>query len=163
MKTPMLVIGLLTTECLINACHRSRQSNTALAVREAFNGFDYAGEFTADSFAPPEHDSKVAQIPDSLRPGVLYVFHRAQKVDEQELATKVLPGRLRSAGFTVLEAPSKLQDLAFVDPGGVVWKIRFRFDSQEGIIYNVLDKKRYYGRDATASTDTDDYVLKFDK
>jgi hypothetical protein len=76
---------------------------------------------------------------------------------------KVLPACLRAAGFTVLQAPSKLQDLAFVDPGGAVWKIRFRFNSQQGIVYDVLDKKRYYGRDATASKDHNDYVLKLDK
>ena len=70
---------------------------------------------------------------------------------------------IRAAGFIVLEAPSTLQDLVFVDPGGAVWKIRFRFGSQQGVVYNVLDKKQYYGPGTTAITDTDDYILKFDK
>ncbi len=48
----------------------------------------------------------------------------------------------------------------FVDPGGAVWKINFRFGSQQGALYNVLDKKRYYDPTTSADTDTDDYVLK---
>jgi hypothetical protein len=129
----------------------------------AFSNFEYVGEFEASNFAPANHEAKAVPFPEVLKPDVLYVFHNPRKTDEQELAMKILPSRMRRAGFTILESPSKLEDFTFVDPGGAAWRIRFRIGSQNGTFYNVLDKKRYYGSDATASTDADDYVLKLDK
>jgi hypothetical protein len=140
-----------------------QQTNITTAVKTAFSNFDYVGEFGASNFAPPNHDARATQFPEFLKPDVLYVFHNPKKTDEQDLAMKVLPSRMRAAGITILESPSKLEDFAFVDPGGAAWKIRFRIGSQKGTFYNVLDKKRYYGSDATASIDADDYVLKLDK
>lgn len=149
--------------CLVESCSTSKNASIGSAARKIFSDFAYVGEFSGETFAPPPHDGRSRSLPVFLKPDTLYVFHNPRKVDEQEFATGILPARLCAAGFTVLKAPATLQDLVFVDPGGAVWKIRFRFGSQHGALYNVLDKKRYHEPSTTASTDTDDYILKIDK
>ena len=116
--------------------------NRADPLREVFADFSYVGAFPiAGVRQPPEHPSTRLTLPASFTVGSIYVFHReGEPIDYPELATTVLPDRLRSAGMKIITAPRNWGDMASIDNGGLLWSIEFQDRHRRGNIQTWNDR-----------------------
>lgn len=153
------VVGLF---CLVS-CSGRKASIEVRLVRTAFNGFTYVGSFPATQYAPPPHSYKPIELPISLNPGQLYVFHYSGPLDDADFAVNGLPKRLREAGATVLEAPKNKAELPSVDPGDRAWRVVFQYDGRRGTIYNTLDVDLFERGGIEPGGNVNSFILRVDR
>jgi hypothetical protein len=152
---PILLVFLMATSCWRGDCE---QAKSAL-LKDLSSRLVFVGSYTAKSLLPPDHGEQQVPLPDHLESGRIYIFHSPSPVDDLEFASRVLPDTLRRSGFEITSAPKTLQGLVAVDPGGLVWHVKFHCEALSGEIYNGPDRALYSGPVPKGSRD--DYILVF--
>jgi len=72
------------------------------------------------------HGLELAEVPQELRIGYSYVFHRLQPSDDERLALEVLPRKVVDQGLNLTRYPAAVKDLVFSFIGGPYFSIEFR-------------------------------------
>lgn len=66
----------------------------------------------------------------------VYVFEKVTDADNEGLAVRTLPGRLRSIGSTIVRAPKSQEDFVERILGGPLFRIRFDLRGLHGVAFN---------------------------
>ena len=131
-----------------------------------FAGFTFVGTFERKELERRSFASRSMPVLPSWSPGRIYIFQLPTDCDFEQLATKVLPDRLRATGVQVLSSPRSWRDMAVLNVGNPIWQITFRFDHCTGTLWNRPDwdlNERFAAgskkRTLTPDPRTDDYVV----
>jgi len=88
------------------------------------------------------HGSRRMPLPQTARLGTVYVFHPTTKVDDADMALRVLPSRLENVGARILRRPKSNSDLILPIEGGPLFQLKFELQGCVGFIWNVHDRQR---------------------
>jgi len=131
-----IMLALLSA-LLLSGCGST--VNEADLVKEVFldHGFFFVweahlGQERSPDLLKPPHALDKQRPPDELQIDRAYVFHPAGPQDYEQLGEHSLPTWLRTAGCSVISAPSQASD-NFIYPhiGGPEFVIRFRCGTDE--------------------------------
>ena len=140
MKCVACVLTLIAVATALVGCGSASQSDANEALRQVFSDFSYVRrQPVADDFKSGFPPSGTTALPETFEPGYRYIFHRRLPSDNVQLGTKVLPERLKSQGFDVLEFPKTERELVYSYIGGPFFRIRFRSGDRVGLIFNAND------------------------
>jgi hypothetical protein len=87
------------------------------------------------------HGSGRKPIPGDLKTGVVYVFHSSGKVDEEDIALRILPQRFRRMGVRIISGPKSRNDLVFLVIGGPLFRFKFEHNGRGGYVWNTYDSR----------------------
>lgn len=113
------------------------------------------------------HEHQRTEFPSSWVPGSQYVFHLNEDRDFEEIPTRLLPGRLRSVGASIVYAPKSWREMAIPNMGNPIWQIEFTQGRYRGQIRNRFEMNRRQLSDSSKlqrnlpDARIDDYVLTF--
>jgi hypothetical protein len=149
------------------ACRESERQPHG--IDKVFSGFEFAGEFPATDVDLKSRSHEKARLPRSFVVGPQYIFHLEEDGDFDEIPAGLLPNRLRSAGATVIYAPSSWRDMGIPNTGNPIWDIEFLQGIHRDHIRNRLDWKRLERfapqspkmRHNRPDPRIDDYILSF--
>ena len=158
--------SILLTLAAVSGCRPLARRGDGLAT--VFADFIYVGAFPAWDV----HLKNAAHAP-TIFPAIWeaqtqYIFHLDTDREFDELASRILPQRLRSAGARVLVAPRSWRDMAIPDSGNPIWQIEFRTGSFRGFLRNRHEPTRYKQffdggkiRNNIPDPRIDDYIVNF--
>jgi hypothetical protein len=121
-------------------------------------------DFVVIAVEPVASAVAMARVQDSKPPklykaGFRYVFQSNRPIGLPEIATDVLPLRLRATGATLISFPRSENDMAATSFGTPAWEIKFSHGSHEGRIFNRFNRQLAEQRRSWPSGSHDDYVL----
>jgi hypothetical protein len=132
MKTTSFLAILLAAQLTLAACYRQVRpvrAEPGHGFASLFDGFVYIGS----DVDPKSHTNAGMTVPTPILPGHEYFFHHTVPFDGLVFARTVLPERLRSLGFSVTQTVDQAS-IAFMDPGGALWSVRFARDGCTGVV-----------------------------
>lgn len=124
--------ALIVTQLCVAACYREihpihAEPGEGFAL--VFNGFVYVGMDVDEN----SHTNSGLEMPSRVSPGHEYVFHHTKPFDSLEFARTKLPPRLQNLASRVTQDVDH-GSIVFVDPGGVLWSVKFARGGCTGII-----------------------------
>jgi hypothetical protein len=90
-------------------------------------------------FAAGFDPASIQHIPSRFEPGYRYVFLHKGPIDNVQMATQVLPERMKKAGFQVFSYPNRYTELKDVFAGGPLFSISFQADGLNCKFFNAVD------------------------
>lgn len=152
--SPLLLSMFLSLSCGIG---------DSVDLRKVFDGFELIVVEPLTTLVPTTAAPKGNNPPNLYKVGSRYVFRSSHPVGLPEIATDVLPLRLRTAGATLVMFPRSENDMSATSFGTPAWEIRFSQGSHEGRIFNRFNRNLAEQRRAWPSGSHDDYVLEIAK
>ncbi len=153
------VLSVLLSMFLALSCGVS----DSVDLSEVFDGFAVIVVEPVTSVVSTTPVLKGSNPPKLYKAGFRYVFRSNQPISLPEIATDVLPLRLRTAGATLVSFPHSENDMAAASLGTPAWEIRFSQGSHEGRIFNRFNRQLAEQRRSWPSGSHDDYILEIIK
>lgn len=145
MKSRTLGFPLLVTLGLagLAGCEK-RTTNTHNPI-DIMSGFVFVG--TASHVRPEGLDERLPFVgahgfdplglPNQIEPHIQYIFHKPLPVDDEKLALKVFPNRMKQAGMKMIGEPS----ITYFVEGGPLFRIEFEYRGSIGLLFNYPDPR----------------------
>jgi hypothetical protein len=132
MKNRASLAIVLATQLSLVTCYRHIRpvrAEPGQGFASLFDGFVYVGT----NVDLKSHSNAGLGVPTSILSGREYFFHHTDTFDSLVFARTVLPERLQSLGFSVTQTVDQ-GSIAFMDPGGALWSVRFSRGACTGLI-----------------------------